>query len=119
MKPLQKKHFDTFYVLENKNENFWNDMVCKWALTEDQIEMIFDWVQPTFVCRYQKLSEEFIRKHADKLDWFALSIYQTFSEDFAREYKDKVFWVAMAENQQFGEDFKKEFAEDLDWKSKI
>ena len=119
MKPLQKKHFDTFYVLENGNENFWNDMVCKWALTEDQLEMILDWVQPSFVSQYQKLSENFIRKHEDKLDWFALSIYQTFSEDFAREYKDKVFWVAMAENQQFGEDFKKEFAEDLDWMSKI
>ena len=119
MKPLQKKHFDTFYVLENGNESFWNNMVCKWALTEDQLGMIMDWVQPTFVCRYQKLSEEFMRKHADKLDWNALSIYQTFSEEFAREYKDKVFWVAMAENQQFGENFKREFAEDLDWKSKI
>lgn len=119
MKPLQKKFFDTFYVLENGNGNFWNAMVCKWALTEEQIEMIFNWVQPSFVSQYQELSENFMRKHADKLDWFKLSIHQKFSEQFAREFQDRVFWVAMAENQHFNKDFKREFAEELDWKKKI
>lgn len=118
-KQLQKNHFDTFYVLEYGNGQFWNNLICEYALTEDQLEMIFDWVAPLFVSRWQKLSEEFMRRHADRLDWSTLSIYQKFSTDFIRENYDKVFWVAMAENQELDEKTKREFKEELDWKSKI
>ena len=38
------------------------------------------------------LSENFIRKFKDEIDWSWVSICQTLSEDFIREFKDKVDW---------------------------
>ena len=40
---------------------------------------------------YQKLSEEFIKKFKDEVDWLSISIYQKLSEDFIREFKDEVY----------------------------
>jgi len=44
------------------------------------------------ICRREKLSEEFIREHQDKVNWFDICYYQALSEDFIREFKDKVDW---------------------------
>lgn len=43
--------------------------------------------------QYQTLSEDFIRKFKNKVDWEKISQYQELSEDFIREFKNKVHWV--------------------------
>ena len=35
---------------------------------------------------YQKLSEEFIERHAGEVDWYCISKYQKLSEEFIKEY---------------------------------
>lgn len=69
-----------------------------------------------FVSR-QKLSEEFIRSHADQVQWDAISIYQSLSEDFIREFSDRVNWKAISKYQSLSESFIREFSARIDWYS--
>ncbi len=39
-----------------------------------------------------KLSENFIRKFQDRLDWDLISEWQKLSEDFIREFQNDVNW---------------------------
>src|SRR3712207_8820663 len=45
-----------------------------------------------FRSRYQKLSEEFIKKYQDRLDWCYVSIKQNLSEEFIEKYNDSLDW---------------------------
>ena len=49
---------------------------------------------------YQKLSEEFMRKHKDQLDWSLISQYQSLSPTFVEEMKDYVDWTWISIRQQ-------------------
>ena len=42
------------------------------------------------ICKYQNLSENFIREFKDKVDWGGLSIKQNLSENFIYEFGDKL-----------------------------
>lgn len=64
--------------------------------------------------REQVLSEDFIRRYQDKLNWRVISECQTLSEDFIREFKDKVRWDSISWRQILSEDFIKEFIDKLD-----
>ena len=52
-------------------------------------EILGNWKE---ISKFQKLSEEFIKDHQDKVDWVHISQHQTLSEDFIREFQDKVNW---------------------------
>jgi hypothetical protein len=41
---------------------------------------------------YQKLSEAFIEKYKDRVDWDYISKHQKLSHDFIIKYKDKIYW---------------------------
>ena len=43
-----------------------------------------------YIAYYQKLSEEFIEKHNDKLDCDFISQYQELSEEFRQKHYDKI-----------------------------
>ena len=45
-----------------------------------------------------KLTEKFIRKYQDELDWVDISEYQTLSESFIREFKNEVYWYLRISN---------------------
>lgn len=47
----------------------------------------YDW---TYISRYQKLSEDFIREFQNEVDWYLISEYQDLSEDFIQEFKNKI-----------------------------
>ena len=55
------------------------------------------------ICLYisykQTLSEEFIEKFQNRLDWVYLSLYQDLSEDFIIKFKHKVFWIFIGEKR--------------------
>lgn len=44
----------------------------------------------SWICQYQKLPEEFIRKFADKVDWNKISAYQDLSPEFIDEFSEKL-----------------------------
>ena len=71
--------------------------------------------QWSYISRYQKLSEDFIREFKDKVDWCWISIYQKLSENFIREFKDCVNWCCISARQKLSEDFIREFQDKVDW----
>lgn len=64
----------------------------------------------------EKLSEEFMRKYADKLDWYFVSNCQNLSESFLREFRHKIVWKAIDNTHSFSLEFIREFAKELDLK---
>ena len=70
----------------------------------------WDWISGS-----QKLSEDFIRKHQDKVHWTLISETQTLSEDFIAEFQDKVRWGKISESQKLSEDFIYRFADRVHW----
>jgi len=60
---------------------------------------------------HQELSEEFIEKFKDKVNWSAISIYQKLSEEFIERHADKVDWFHILNSQKHLSDkFKKKHA---------
>lgn len=53
----------------------------------------------------QVLSENFIAKYADKIDWHVVSFYQVLSEDFIDRNYDKVDWNSISSGQDLSEKF--------------
>lgn len=50
------------------------------------------------ICLYQQLSEEFIDKHYDKLNWVYITIYQKFSLNFMIKHMNRIKWDWIADN---------------------
>jgi hypothetical protein len=57
------------------------------------------------VSLYQKLSETFIAKFADKVDWNNISSNQILSEKFIEKYTDQVYWKYISQYQKLSEEF--------------
>jgi len=51
------------------------------------------------------LSEKFIEKYSDKVNWVLISKYQKLSEKFIEKYKDKVNWKYISEHQKLSKSF--------------
>ena len=64
--------------------------------------------------QYQNLSENFIRRFEDEVNWNKISKYQKLSEDFIREFKDEVNWIAISKYQNLSIPFLMEFKDELD-----
>ena len=69
----------------------------------------------------QKLSENFIRKFQDRVNWMYISTYQKLSEDFIREFQDNVHWLTISKNQKLSECFIREFQDKVKvyWKKEM
>jgi len=74
-----------------------------------------DWEE---ISKYQKLSEAFIEKYADKVDWTLISKYQKLSEPFIEKYADKVDWGEISEYQELSEPFIEKFEDKLFFEDK-
>ena len=68
-----------------------------------------DWFY--YIMRDQQLSEDFIRKHSNMVDWKSISIYQKLSEAFIEEFKDKVHWNYIYKFQSISSEFKNKYKE--------
>ena len=109
---LTSKIYDYFYLkiatyLPNLIEFGYLPFNLK--LSEDFIIKFQDKIDWITVSRYQKLSEDFIRKFQDKVNWDYISTYQKLSEDFIREFVFQVNWYNISEYQKLSEDFIREF----------
>ena len=65
--------------------------------------------------QYQKLSEPFIRKFKNRVNWEYISICQKLSENFIREFKGRVDWFWILRYQTLSEDFIRELKDDIPW----
>jgi hypothetical protein len=72
-----------------------------------------------YVLQYQTLSESFIRKHQDELNWYFVFGFQDLTEDFIREFIDKIdrnnAWENLFKKQTLSDKFIEEFAHKVDW----
>jgi hypothetical protein len=71
------------------------------------------------ICKYQELSENFIREFKDfncgfsEACWDLMSKYQKLSENFIREFEKKVYWRYIFGYQKLSEGFLIEFIDRL------
>ena len=59
----------------------------------------------TTICVCQKLSENFIEKHINLVDWYYISCFQTLSEEFIERHSDLVYWNFIYKHQELTEEF--------------
>ena len=76
--------------IEDINEHKWFLIAEEMKLSEKFIEKFENYVDWDFISCYQNLSEEFIIKHQDKLTWKYIFSRQKLSEKFIREYCNKI-----------------------------
>ena len=71
----------------------WAYVLKNTPLSEEFVEehfKLFDLRDIAYLCRYQELSDEFIRNHADELDWVALYKYGKLSDDLKKEFSNYI-----------------------------
>ena len=76
-----------------------------------QDKVNWDWIS---TCR--KFSETFIREFQDRVHWQQISHFQNLSESFIREFQDKVNWESISIKQVFSESFIREFQDKVYWR---
>ena len=84
-------------------------------LSEDFIEKFQDKIDFDYISISQKLSEDFIEKFQDKVDWEHISIYQNLSESFIEKFQNKVNWNFISEYQNLSEYFIEKFKDKVNW----
>ncbi len=84
-------------------------------LSESFIRKFKDKVNWWYVSMNQKLSESFIKEFKDKVNWYHISRYQNLSESFIREFKDKIDWSTISIYQKLSESFIREFKDNIYW----
>lgn len=93
--------------------------VCKFQnLSENFIRRFYDIVEWNYISKYQVLSEDFIESFKDKVNWKYISKYQNLSENFIRKFKRKVNWnyISSSDNS-LSHDFIYEFRHKINWKN--
>ncbi len=79
---------------------------------QDQFVLKFD----SFLF-YEKhnLSDTFIEKYKDKVDWYWVSQNQKLSEEFIEKHKDDVYWTNISDAQKLSETFINKHKSNVDW----
>ena len=62
------------------------------------------------------LSDDFIRKFQDKVDWDFISGSVPLTEFFIDEFQHKINWDLVSKSQNLSEDFIRQYQDKLDWK---
>jgi len=86
------------------------------SMLTSEFETKLDWKG---VSRFQKLSEKFIIKFEDRVDFESITQYQynRLSINFIRKYQNKMEWEYISRKKSLPEDFMIEFKDKLNWKS--
>ena len=71
-----------------------------------------DWC---LISKYQELSEGFIEKNLELVSWYSISIYQKLSEDFIERHSDRLDWSLISIHQNLSEDFIERHVEEVNW----
>jgi len=108
------KNFNEKTFVPDKNTD-WNDISQYQKLSEQFIEKHSNKVYWTYISRYQKLSEQFIEKHSKKVNWDCISECQKLSEKFIEKHSDKVYWDCISIYQKLSEQFIEKHSNKVDW----
>ncbi len=102
-----KHKFSEEILLQFKDKIDWKQACISQKLSMEFIDNNFNMLKPYLyeVCKYQKLTEKFIRNHKNELDWNTISEYQKLSERFILEMSDYVNWVWISEKQKLSKEF--------------
>lgn len=88
------KH-DIQFIRKYKDYLNW-EIISSWQkLTQDAIEEFTNYVVWEKIFCHQTLSNNFIRKHIDKIndyDWESICNFQNLDEQFLKEYKEHIVW---------------------------
>ena len=103
--------------LDPKIWKAWDDVARVLILPEDIIEKYFYWFKDYSIYVYQTLSEDFIRRNKDILNWTMISWQQKLSENFIEEFKDYVDWAQISAYQDFSDDFIRRNCDYIHWGS--
>ena len=115
---------DFEYINKELETNFCSMAEVNWTeisqsfkgiLSEEFIDRFNDKVDWRLISRNQALSEPFIEKYNDKVDWRLISRNQALSEPFIEKYKDKVVWSSISRNQALSEPFIEKYKDKVDW----
>jgi hypothetical protein len=102
---------DDFIQFDFKNyESYLN------PLSEEFIERNKDLVNWYWISEYQKLSEEFIERNKDLVNWRLISEYQKPSEEFIERNKDLVDWINISVYQNLSEEFIEQNKDLVNWR---
>ncbi len=105
------------FILKFSDKVVWYYIVKFQKLSESLIEHLIDCGHISLgdVIRYQNVSEDFLRKNFDKID-FNIGTYRAISENFMREFADELNWDSISSYQKLSESFIEEFASRVDWR---
>lgn len=79
----------------------WFDFCQRYLLTEDFIEKWIDYVNWSQISRFQKLTEGFIEKWKDYVDWTYIIKKQNLSCGFLDKYFDRLFSVVNTRGKHY------------------
>lgn len=84
----------TKWVTESADMD-WNTLVTDYRLTEEFIHKQADKVNWMLVSQYQRLSEQFIEQHEHLVDWYYIGWYQLLSAEFIIKHLDLLDHLAV------------------------
>jgi len=88
--------------IEKKFSNTtWTHISACYSLTEEFMERFADHLNwNKGICVYQHLSEEFIERHHEKMNWNYISLHQVLSEEFIECHSEQVNWTYIERAQK-------------------
>lgn len=85
------------------------------SLSEEFIEKYKEYLDWHSISSRQILSEDFIEKYKDYVDWELVSCFQHLSEDFIEKHIDLLTFEFISHHQKLSEDFMERNSEYIDW----
>jgi hypothetical protein len=88
-----KTNYQDMYEMYGKVWDLWSIITQIQTLPEDFIEANIHRFSNEWrtICERQKLSDDFMRRHADKMNWWAVAYFQDYSEEFLLEFFDEIY----------------------------
>jgi len=121
------------FIMEFKHRIHW-DFLCYNGFVSDEMKNLvrvikkikkrYSTMEPIFnkyidwdEVSSQPLSDVFIRKYKDKLNWYCLSLYQNFYKypELIIEFRDRIIWRNIFKNKRLPEKIIELFADRVDW----
>lgn len=102
----EKQSFEENFCREFQDKIGMNLMFCQRLYSEKFIEEVLTelsgyerlWIISS-ICRTQKVSERFIERWFEDVDWNEVSKNQKLTDDFMRKYKKKLNWILIKDRE--------------------
>jgi len=103
------------YVEKRKNNGIY--IIPKYVpnLSEEFMERFQNELNWENISHYQVLSGNFIEKFQNRVNWCYISCHQTLSENFIEKFQDKVNWDYISYHQKLSENFIEKFQDKVNW----